>query len=991
MRKKLLSLNFNVASPLKGFARVTVLSIILISFLSADVIAQAKLLKNLGVFEEPYYNEYSEIIKTNNLFYFISHNELWKSDGTTANTQALKKFNSIAKLTAVGNRVYFIADDGSSGTELWRSDGTPSSTVRIRDIVPGAGSSSPYNLTAADGILFFVANNNVNGNELWKSNGTAAGTVLVKDILKVSGSSKPENLTNVNGTIYFSASDGQNGYELWKSNGTAAGTVMVKDIRTGHKVSSSPHNFVNVNGTLFFAATDNSSGSELWKSNGTAAGTVRVKDIRSGATSSGIRNTTDVNGTLFFTASDGITGEELWKSDGTDQGTVLVKDMNPGRGGSNSTDPFNLPMGKFKNINGILYFIASKGNTDYIYRSDGTEAGTFPITIARGANINPPDPDFTYLNGKVYFMNQMSNDYHDFYLMSMDYNGTTPIRIKRFLLSDDYYTNYHQEMIAFNNSLYTYGRLYDEESGEENVYKLIKSDGTSEGTVILKDAFVSTFGSDPREMVSLSNKYVFIKGAGYMSDVKHIWATDGTTAGTRELAQTDYEHEWAIVGDLLYYTALGFVNGHWSWQLWKTKGTQATTKVVIDDNGGIVLNFPRDMTAVGNALFYHDNEGGIWKSEAQGEGHITGRLRKFDQVHDINNAGGTAFLIVTNAGRLELWKTTPTTVVKVKTLPGSVRAGVIPATSIGNISYFTLSNPSIGGDEVWRSDGTASGTFKMTNLSEGELGVLDVHKMGSYQGQLYVGSGNNMGTGTLYKATGSATLERFYNFNGKPDLMVEHNGRLIVFPFANEYNNYHEVWSTDGTENGTVQMNLMYLNFGQFWETPIAYAIIGDAMFFGSEYSSSLWKTDGICAEPVPTGKVVAFGMAPLGNHLIFGSRDNYTGYEPYIYENIPTSSPCTETLALMDVTLQQEATTSPIFTPYPNPFTNQFTLRIEGKDDEVAEIQVYSATGLPVDQLKDIRTNTEYTDIGANWPKGMYIVKINKGGTISSHTIVKK
>ena len=65
----------------------------------------------------------------------------------------------------------------------------------------------------------------------------------------------------------------------------ASGTVLVKDIRRASTVRI-PDNLTNVNGTLFFTAYDDSTSEELWKSDGTAAGTVLVKDIRTGPSGS---------------------------------------------------------------------------------------------------------------------------------------------------------------------------------------------------------------------------------------------------------------------------------------------------------------------------------------------------------------------------------------------------------------------------------------------------------------------------------------------------------------------------------------------------------------------------------------------------------------------------------------------------------------------------------------------------------------------------------
>ena len=41
----------------------------------------------------------------------------------------------------IGNTVYFIADDGTSGFELWKTDGTSSGTTMVKDINSGSASS----------------------------------------------------------------------------------------------------------------------------------------------------------------------------------------------------------------------------------------------------------------------------------------------------------------------------------------------------------------------------------------------------------------------------------------------------------------------------------------------------------------------------------------------------------------------------------------------------------------------------------------------------------------------------------------------------------------------------------------------------------------------------------------------------------------------------------------------------------------------------------
>ena len=69
-------------------------------------------------------------------------------------------------LIAVGNTLFFTADDGDSGRELWRSDGTSQGTIRVADINLGESGADPRELTAVGNTLFFSANDGINGREL---------------------------------------------------------------------------------------------------------------------------------------------------------------------------------------------------------------------------------------------------------------------------------------------------------------------------------------------------------------------------------------------------------------------------------------------------------------------------------------------------------------------------------------------------------------------------------------------------------------------------------------------------------------------------------------------------------------------------------------------------------------------------------------------------------------------------------------------------------
>ena len=78
-------------------------------------------------------------------------------------------------LAAVGDVLFFSADDGEHGLQLWRSDGTADGTRSVAAV--GAGE-----MIAAGDVLLFVGYDAQHGSELWRSDGTAEGTQLVRDI-----------------------------------------------------------------------------------------------------------------------------------------------------------------------------------------------------------------------------------------------------------------------------------------------------------------------------------------------------------------------------------------------------------------------------------------------------------------------------------------------------------------------------------------------------------------------------------------------------------------------------------------------------------------------------------------------------------------------------------------------------------------------------------------------------------------------------------------
>jgi ELWxxDGT repeat protein len=282
----------------------------------------------------------------------------------------------VAELRRAGSTLYFANTDAAGDRELWKSDGTPGTTGPVRNINL-AGSSNPTALTDVNGTLFFVANDGT-GPAIWKSNGTSGGTTKVSGNVTVNPPSSFQALTSAGGRLYFRATDAARGAELWRTNSTGDGIELVDDINKGAAAGSGPESLTPVGNTLFFVANDGTHGKELWKLRLDVPGALpqMVKEILSGAgtpTTGFPASLTNVNGTLFFVADPGTRTPVLWRSDGTDTNTVPVT--------GTTSAPFS-PQ-HLTSVNGFLYFTAPVAGSSVprndFWRSDGTAAGTLRI------------------------------------------------------------------------------------------------------------------------------------------------------------------------------------------------------------------------------------------------------------------------------------------------------------------------------------------------------------------------------------------------------------------------------------------------------------------------------------------------------------------------------------------------------------------------------------------------------------------------------------
>jgi ELWxxDGT repeat protein len=165
-----------------------------------------------------------------------SGDKLWRTDGTPDGTELVSNDVRPADGTLIvaGDEVYFAGSDGDSGRELWRSDGTDGGTELVADIADGPASSlpaPPEQLTAIGDTLFFSADDDVHGSELWTSDGTGNGTKMVADVVDGPDGSSPSEIAGAAGNVFFVADTFAAGQELWTFELDAA-PVAVGDSAT---------------------------------------------------------------------------------------------------------------------------------------------------------------------------------------------------------------------------------------------------------------------------------------------------------------------------------------------------------------------------------------------------------------------------------------------------------------------------------------------------------------------------------------------------------------------------------------------------------------------------------------------------------------------------------------------------------------------------------------------------------------------------------------
>ena len=522
----------------------------------------------------------SQIVVGDELFFVVSR-QLWKSDGTREGTQRVSSLNGrLHSLTAIGDRLYF-----NVGSRLWQSDGTAEGTTwvdgienlnrwrkvngdlyvvgsredvgqelwrinstenasRALEIVPGSASSTPW-VMASQGEKTLIWSTEGDSRGLWATSEDAMQPLLLNDSIHGPSAGPMGGHPMIGHTPTFFELEGKpfmiNGRTLWQIDGSnatrfeAAPPIGDSQIVVGDQL-------------YFITDRDDDRLNELWRTDGSEEGTVRLTGIDDGVIDP--RRLTESGDRLYFWAYGTDQRKKLWTFDDSQSKAVMIKDLQWPQRTSYSAS--------MANLNGELYFSyrpTVDGNSELwkVHDSEGQAELVTVIPDIHGSLISAENQLFI-VGSRVWRTDGTEG-------------GT-------YFLTNEYpYTRNRHATVAGDRLFYL---ASSEETGEE----LWVSDGTVEGTHLVKDIVPGAQGCRLANMVAVDNTLFF--SATNADGNRGLWKSDGTEDGTILVKETE-AYPISSSDGVVYFHGSEPSTGS---ELWQSDGTQDGTVLVVDLNPG---------------------------------------------------------------------------------------------------------------------------------------------------------------------------------------------------------------------------------------------------------------------------------------------------------------------------------------------------------------------------------------------------------------------
>jgi ELWxxDGT repeat protein len=734
----------------------------------------------------------------------------------------------------------------ASPQQAWAQDQIP---YLVKDLTPGVDASLGY---AAN--QFVVLGNRVlfaNLAQVWATDGTAAGTVQLAEV--------PCNdcdgvaIVATLGAVAFFAQE-QVGSALWATDGTLGGTVMLAELGVVPQQT-----FAALGGKLFFSGCVAGS-CGLVRSDGTVAGTTTIAAAGGAAIAVS-------GGKLYYFTTDG-----LWVSDGSAAGTNLAVPM----------QDLGENLGILANItavaNGVVFIAQQAGQPQQVWASNGTAAGTLPLTrftpastIGQLALTAPGD-------GRAYLV--ADDGAHGAQLWRTDGTAAGTVRMTN-LTGSNILAATERAQIAT-----VAGKVIFFAGGESGFEPWVV--GGSPGA---EQPLCTSACAAPQTgaMVKAGGNVYFVSLPDLLGSPATLWATDGTRAGTRRIASAcangcDVYSPLALVpqGGTLYFDVTPAAGA--APQLWATDGTAGGTRLVSLLAAGLGSLFSQltnglpaqapPLATRGVQLFFaaadSTNAQQVWLSE----GTPGSELQLTDFVQPRSSfpqafvpSGSRVFFLAANGASEGLWQSDGTAA-GTSLVPGAQPYSDGPvqrplmAAGGGLLFYLQADSQAV---QLWRTDGTAGGTLQLTALPTGTL----ISNLAAFpDGRLFfavqpAGAAPDQAA-AIWKSDGTAQgTVRAFDCPGSPNGLTV-IGSSLYFA-AIDTQGAHGIWKSDGTDSGSVLLTTFAPEaFPDPGYVP-GFTAMGSRVFFaGLAPQLTLMVTDGTPAGTAPVALPPAGPAAPF-------------------------------------------------------------------------------------------------------------------------------
>lgn len=449
-----------------------------------------------------------------------------------------------------------------------------------------------------------------------------------------------------------------------------------------------------------------------------------------------------------------------------------------------------------------------------------------------------------------------------------------------------------------------------------NGHELWISDGTTAGTMMLKDIAAGAASSMPAGFTAVAGGRVVFSASDASGN--ELWVSDGTAAGTVRLldihpglGSSSPTGFFAIGDGRVLFLATDPTRGQ---ELWITDGTVEGTLLLRDINTGADASLPQGFTRMpdGRVLFAATdviNGQELWITD----GTVTGTAL----VRDINVGapsstpqqfvalpdGRMLFVATTLTRGQELWVTNGTsagTVLVKDIAAGEDYSFPLDLTPLPDGRFVFTALDLDNGLELWVSDGTATGTvllkdinpgFNDTTANDGAPGefhalpdgrLLFSANSGLIGRELWITDGTTAGTvllKELHPGLGNGNPNGFHTMA---------DGRVLFR--ADNGTNGIELWITDGTSAGTSLVKDIATGAADGLPEALTDLPDGRVLFVATtaDNGRELWVTDGtaggtVLLKDLWPGSVGSnpVQLTPLGNGtVLFAAADPDKGIE---------------------------------------------------------------------------------------------------------------